>query len=108
MSTHTTRRVKYHADAASLFAHLGGTTTRDTVLLESADITTRSGIQSVAVLRAAVRVTCSGSHVHVEPLTSFGRTVADRVQEQLGEYLSLIHISEPTRREWLSRMPSSA
>ena len=25
-----------------------------------------------------------------------------------GPYLSLIHISEPTRREWLSRMPSSA
>ena len=23
-------------------------------------------------------------------------------------WLSLIHISEPTRREWLSRMPSSA
>ena len=23
-------------------------------------------------------------------------------------HLSLIHISEPTRREWLSRMPSSA
>ena len=90
MSTHTTRRVKYHADAASLFAHLGGTTTRDTVLLESADITTRSGIQSVAVLRAAVRVTCSGSHVHVEPLTSFGRTVADRVREQLGEH----HVGE--------------
>ena len=26
----------------------------------------------------------------------------------LGQILSLIHISEPTRREWLSRMPSSA
>ena len=26
----------------------------------------------------------------------------------LGHFLSLIHISEPTRREWLSRMPSSA
>ena len=25
-----------------------------------------------------------------------------------GHALSLIHISEPTRREWLSRMPSSA
>ena len=24
------------------------------------------------------------------------------------QLLSLIHISEPTRREWLSRMPSSA
>ena len=86
MSRHTTRSVKYHADAANLFAHLGGTTTPDTILLESADITTRSGIQSVAVLRAALRVTCSGERVRVEPLTSFGRTVADRVREQLGEY----------------------
>ena len=28
--------------------------------------------------------------------------------EDMVRYLSLIHISEPTRREWLSRMPSSA
>ena len=28
--------------------------------------------------------------------------------EKSGQLLSLIHISEPTRREWLSRMPSSA
>ena len=33
--------------------------------------------------------------------------LADR-QQLLGQGLSLIHISEPTRREWLSRMPSSA
>ena len=31
---------------------------------------------------------------------------ADNIQP--GLTLSLIHISEPTRREWLSRMPSSA
>ena len=31
---------------------------------------------------------------------------ADKAVEEL--LLSLIHISEPTRREWLSRMPSSA
>ena len=30
------------------------------------------------------------------------RTIVDVLE------LSLIHISEPTRREWLSRMPSSA
>ena len=30
-----------------------------------------------------------------------------RDMERIGD-LSLIHISEPTRREWLSRMPSSA
>ena len=29
-------------------------------------------------------------------------------EELLNKDLSLIHISEPTRREWLSRMPSSA
>ena len=28
--------------------------------------------------------------------------------EYIEQELSLIHISEPTRREWLSRMPSSA
>ena len=28
--------------------------------------------------------------------------------EKILSVLSLIHISEPTRREWLSRMPSSA
>ena len=28
--------------------------------------------------------------------------------QRVGFFLSLIHISEPTRREWLSRMPSSA
>ena len=32
----------------------------------------------------------------------------DHAQKVTTELLSLIHISEPTRREWLSRMPSSA
>ena len=39
--------------------------------------------------------TASGS-LHVGHMFSYTQT------------LSLIHISEPTRREWLSRMPSSA
>ena len=32
----------------------------------------------------------------------------DTNQAEVFVTLSLIHISEPTRREWLSRMPSSA
>ena len=40
------------------------------------------------------------------------RTFADAQAQNTAAYsaffLSLIHISEPTRREWLSRMPSSA
>ena len=84
----TRRDVRYHADAASLFAHLGGTTTPDSVLLESADITTRSGLQSVAVLHASLCVTCQGDRVTVLPLTESGRVLAARLREQLGEYLT--------------------
>ena len=89
---YTHREVRYHEDVASLFAHVGGLEAPDSVLLESADITTRSGLQSVAVLRASLRVTCRGSRVTVQPLTPSGEVIA----ADLG--LSLIHISEPTRR----------
>ncbi|WP_291314449.1 anthranilate synthase component 1 [Corynebacterium sp. UBA2622] len=78
--------VKYHADASSLFAHLGGPRATDAVLLESADITTRSGLQSVAVLAASLRVTCNGPHVTVEPLTPSGEVLAADLAERLGDY----------------------
>ena len=41
---------------------------------------------------------------------AIGKKVVEEAAEvwMAAEYLSLIHISEPTRREWLSRMPSSA
>ena len=51
--------VQYHEDASVLFQNIGGTELTDTVLLESADITTKSGLQSVAVLAASLRVTCN-------------------------------------------------
>ena len=41
----THRKVRYHADASNLFAAIGGTEMTDVVLLESADITTKSGLQ---------------------------------------------------------------
>ncbi|WP_165164717.1 anthranilate synthase component 1 [Corynebacterium qintianiae] len=79
--------VKYHSNASNLFAHLGGTKAVDAVLLESADITTKSGLQSVAVLGASIRVTCNGSRVQAVPLTSSGEVVARRLSEQLKQYL---------------------
>ena len=39
-----TRAVRYHENAARLFAHLGGTVADDAVLLESADITSKEGL----------------------------------------------------------------
>ena len=73
---YTHREVRYHEDVASLFAHVGGLEAQDSVLLESADITTRSGLQSVAVLRASLRVTCRGNRVTVQPLTPSGEVIA--------------------------------
>lgn len=84
--TFTHREVRYHEDASSLFAHLGGLDTPDAVLLESADITTRSGLQSVAVLRSSLRVTCTGDTVTVVPLTESGEVIAADLQEKLAEY----------------------
>ena len=78
--------VKYHANASALFAYLDGTTATDSVLLESADISTKSGLQSVAVLRASLRVTCNGTRVHAEPLTASGEVLAERLRVQLGDY----------------------
>ena len=75
----TRQEVRYHEDVASLFARIGGLDGTDTVLLESADITTRSGLQSVAVLRSSIRVTCSGNRVTLTPLTPSGEVIADRV-----------------------------
>ena len=72
---YTHREVRYHEDVASLFAHVAGLDAEDSVLLESADITTRNGLQSVAVLRASVRVTCTGNRVTVEPLTPSGEVI---------------------------------
>ena len=84
----TRQEVRYHEDVASLFAHIGGLDATDTVLLESADITTRSGLQSLAVLRSSIRITCSGNRVTLTPLTPSGEIIAN----EIGLELSLIHI----------------
>lgn len=81
------RRVRYHENASGLFALLGGTQARDAVLLESADITTHSGLTSVMVLRGSLRVTCVGQKVRLEVLSPSGELLAARVREQLVEFV---------------------
>ena len=54
------------------------------------------------VLRAAIRHQNDGLIV---PILLGDK---EEIQKVADQELSLIHISEPTRREWLSRMPSSA
>lgn len=78
------RKVRYHEDAADLFHHLGGTSASDSVLLESADIDSKKNTTSMAVLQAAVRVTCMGQTVTATPLTSTGHAMVARLQEHFG------------------------
>ena len=78
--------VRYHEDVSSLFAHLGGCEQEDSVLLESADITTKSGLHSMAVLKASLRVTCNGNQVSIEPFTESGGLLAKQAHEQLKPY----------------------
>ncbi|ALC07075.1 Anthranilate synthase component 1 [Corynebacterium deserti GIMN1.010] len=78
--------VRYHEDASALFAHLGGTSADDAALLESADITTKNGISSLAVLKSSVRITCTGQTVVAQPLTESGRAVVADLEQQLAQY----------------------
>nr|WP_282441435.1 anthranilate synthase component 1 [Corynebacterium antarcticum] len=77
--------VRYHENASTLFAFLGGTSVDDSVLLESADITSKQGLTSVAVLRGSVRVTCRGNTVYARPLTESGMFHVKRLREALAD-----------------------
>ncbi|ADO27335.1 anthranilate synthase component 1 [Corynebacterium pseudotuberculosis] len=93
MTTHTIfhvdrRSVRYHEDAAALFAELGGTTTSHSVLLESADVESKRNTMCIATLTGAVCVTCSGQTVTATPLTPTGHKITDRLCEQLAEHLT--------------------
>ncbi|APT85729.1 anthranilate synthase [Corynebacterium aquilae DSM 44791] len=89
------RPVTYHDDASALFERLGGTTMDDSVLLESADIQSKVGLQSVAVLRGSARVTCVNRDVTVAPLSPSGEVLSARLAQQLPEYVRTADTATP-------------
>ena len=78
------RQLPYYTDAAALFDALA--TTHDSMLLESADIESKKNVQCLAVLDAALKVTCRGQRVYAEVLTPTGQAMLERLEEQLSEY----------------------
>src|SRR5690625_7258133 len=78
------RQLPYYTDAAALFDALA--TKHDSMLLESADIESKKNVQCLAVLDAALKVTCRGQRVSVEVLTPTGHAMLERLEEQLSEY----------------------
>lgn len=84
--------VRYHADAAALFAALGGVDNPNTLLLESADIDSKKNTACMAIIAAAVRVTCTQHSVTADALTPTGEAMLRRLAEQLPEFV----VSETT------------
>ena len=85
--TELSQEIPYTPDAAGLFDALGGREGSDTVLLESADVSTRSGVESLLVLSASVRLTCSGTRVLAEPLTDSGRALVAYLEDELAGFV---------------------
>ncbi|AIG64876.1 anthranilate synthase [Corynebacterium atypicum] len=73
--------IAYHPDASELFKHLGGTDADFTVFLESADVSTQSGINSIGVLKAAAVVTCTGQTVQATALSPAGEELVGLVEK---------------------------
>lgn len=81
---HVKHSVRYQQDAAALFHFLADD--HNSVLLESADIESKKNTKCLAVLEAAVRVTCRGNTVDAVPLTDAGKRIVERLQTQLADY----------------------
>ncbi|MDN6137870.1 anthranilate synthase component 1 [Corynebacterium sp.] len=74
----------YTTDAAALFDALA--TEHDSMLLESADIESKKNVQCLAVVDAALKVTCHGQRVRAKVLSPTGQAMLERLEEQLSEY----------------------
>ena len=75
-----TRDIPYDSDAAAIFDGLAQP--HDSLLLESADIETKKNLNCLAVLKAALKVTCHGQTVEVRALTEAGESLLPSLEER--------------------------
>ena len=75
-----TRDISYSSDAAAIFDGLAQP--HDSLLLESADIETKKNLNCLAVLKAALKVTCHGQRVEVRALTEAGESLLPSLEER--------------------------
>lgn len=75
-----TRDIPYDSDAAAIFEGLAQP--HDSLLLESADIETKKNLNCLAVLKAALKVTCHGQTVEVRALTEAGESLLPSLEER--------------------------
>ena len=85
MPSTATRDISYGNDAAAIFDALAQP--HDSLLLESADIETKKNLNCLAVLKAALKVTCHGQRVEVRALTEAGKSLLPSLEERFHDRL---------------------
>lgn len=90
------RALPSSADPLALYAALCDKGRKpDTMLMESADATTKSGLRSILITHAAIRASCQGHTVTLEALSLNGRHALDAVEAKVSA-LSLSAERSPT------------
>ncbi|QCB29462.1 anthranilate synthase component 1 [Corynebacterium endometrii] len=88
------RDISYHFDAAAMFHTLAEE--RDSLLLEAADIESKKNVNCIAVLKAALKVTCNDQVVQAQALTPTGQRMLDRLARQLEPFATELTPSTAT------------
>ncbi|WP_032092816.1 anthranilate synthase component I [Necropsobacter rosorum] len=74
--------VDYHNDPTAVFATLCQEQ-KNTLLLESAEISSKNSLKSLFLINPAVKITCRGQHVTFNALTANGEAVLPLIQSML-------------------------
>lgn len=77
-----TQQVKYYQDPTAVFATLCGSQ-KNTLLLESAEISSKNSLKSLLLINAALKITCLNQNVQFTVLTPNGNTLLPLVKKVL-------------------------
>ena len=87
------KSVDYHSDLAAVFTTLCPPQS-NSLLLESAEISSKNSLKSLLLINAAVKITCLGQSVTFTALTKNGTSVLPLIEEKLQDSATLFKISE--------------
>ncbi|ABR74632.1 anthranilate synthase component I [Actinobacillus succinogenes] len=84
--------VEYHSDLASVFTTLCAGNT-NSLLLESAEISSKNSLKSLLLVNAAVKICCTGQTVTFKALTDNGAAVLIHLRDKLSQLAQLTQIN---------------
>lgn len=83
-----TQNVPYHSDPTTIFATLCENKP-NTLLLESAEISSKNSLKSLLLVNAAIKISCLGQRVRFHALTQNGAAVLPLIEQKLAAHVSV-------------------